>query len=138
MTCLGGARKAVSLVFRLACARGGVLGRDGFWFSFKTTDDHNNIVTTTMAIQQQSTAMDTARQSPRRSKAAKADDATSAEAAKKQKQDQLILEHLPPLLLVLTILFCSGVMLVFSLRDFFTTGRNIGGEWDEAMLVGIL
>jgi hypothetical protein len=43
--------------------------------------------------------------------------------------------HLPPLSLVLTVLFCSGFMLMFALRDFMSTGRNILGEADEDMMV---
>jgi hypothetical protein len=75
----------------------------------------------------------TAIQSPtRRSKESKAIHSTKdAETQKKE----LILEHLPPLPLVLIVLFCSGALLVFSLRDFLTTGRNIGGRFDEAMMV---
>ena len=51
------------------------------------------------------------------------------------ERQELILEHLPPLPLVLIVLFCSGALLVFALRDLLATGRNIGGTWDEAMLV---
>lgn len=44
-------------------------------------------------------------------------------------------DDLPPIALVCTVLLCSGALLVFALRDFLTTGRNIGGTWDEAFLV---
>jgi hypothetical protein len=47
----------------------------------------------------------------------------------------VISDHLPPLPLCLIVLFCSLGLLIFALRDFLTTGRNIGGSWDEAMLV---
>lgn len=48
---------------------------------------------------------------------------------------EIVAEHLPPLPLVFTIIACSGVLFVFSFRDVFATGRNVGGEMDEAMLV---
>lgn len=44
-------------------------------------------------------------------------------------------DYLPPLPLVMTVLVCSGFLFVFGLRDVLSTGRNIGGAWDEAMLV---
>lgn len=47
----------------------------------------------------------------------------------------IIADHLPPLPLCLIVLFCSLALLVFALRDLLTTGRNIVGSWDEAMLV---
>jgi hypothetical protein len=53
-------------------------------------------------------------------------------AAEKQ---QVIEEHLPPLVLTFIILACSGFLLVFALRDFLSTGKNIAGKWDESMLV---
>jgi hypothetical protein len=43
--------------------------------------------------------------------------------------------HLPPLPLILAILACSGAVFVLAMRDFWTTGRNIAGPWDRAMLV---
>mmetsp|Transcript_23672 Transcript_23672/g.34961 ORF Transcript_23672/g.34961 Transcript_23672/m.34961 type:complete len:388 (+) Transcript_23672:106-1269(+) len=46
----------------------------------------------------------------------------------------LLLEHLPPLPLVFVILFCSGAMWVFGLRDALATGKNILGEMDYAYL----
>ena len=49
--------------------------------------------------------------------------------------DSIIEEHLPPLSLVFVVLFCSGALLVMAMRDFMSTGRNIAGSWDEAMLV---
>lgn len=47
-------------------------------------------------------------------------------------------KHLPPLFLVLVVLVCSGTMLVFAVRDFFTTGRVIAGEYDESFLVSYI
>ena len=46
-------------------------------------------------------------------------------------------EHLPPLPLVFFVLFCSGFLLLFGLRDFMMTGRNIMGNMDEKFLVSI-
>ena len=43
--------------------------------------------------------------------------------------------HLPPLPLILAIVACSGAVFVLAMRDFWTTGRNIAGPWDRAMLV---
>lgn len=48
---------------------------------------------------------------------------------------ELIEEHLPPICLVFTVIACSGFLLMFSFRDVFATGRNIGGAMDEAYLV---
>lgn len=48
---------------------------------------------------------------------------------------ELIEEHLPPIGLVFTIIACSGFLFMFAFRDVFATGRNIGGEIDEAYLV---
>ena len=63
------------------------------------------------------------------------DDTTEKVVKDEAARQELILEHLPPLALVLIVLFCSGALLVFALRDLLATGRNIGGTWDEAMLV---
>jgi len=62
---------------------------------------------------------------------------SSSSADPKQQQEQLLLidEHLPPFLLTCIVLTCSGFCFVFCLRDFWATGKNIGGAWDEAMLV---
>lgn len=65
--------------------------------------------------------------------------AAKMEAGKEEKKAEkqaAIEEHLPPLLLTFLILACSGAMLVLCLRDFWTTGKNIAGSWDEALLVG--
>lgn len=62
-------------------------------------------------------------------------EAGSREERKAEKL-AVIEEHLPPFLLTAVILVCSGAMLVWGLRDFWTTGKNIAGKWDEAMLVG--
>jgi len=51
--------------------------------------------------------------------------------------DSVIEEHLPPLSLVFVVLICSGALLMLAIRDFMSTGRNIAGSWDEAMLVSI-
>lgn len=47
----------------------------------------------------------------------------------------LAVEHLPPIGLVFTVIVCSGSLFMFAFRDVFATGRNIGGEMDEAFLV---
>jgi hypothetical protein len=47
-------------------------------------------------------------------------------------------EHLPPLLLVLVVMACSGLLWVFALRDFLATGRVIAGSWDSAMQVCLI
>ncbi len=47
----------------------------------------------------------------------------------------LIDEHLPPIGLVFTVIVCSGFLFMFAFRDVFATGRNVGGEMDEAYLV---
>lgn len=68
--------------------------------------------------------------------ATKNGDSLSKVAAREEKDSDVnIAEHLPPLPLCLIVLFCSLGLLVFALRDLLTTGRNIGGTWDEAMLV---
>jgi len=46
-------------------------------------------------------------------------------------------DHLPPIVLVMTILACSGFVFVYSFRDVFATGRNIGGTPDEVFLVRV-
>ena len=47
----------------------------------------------------------------------------------------LIDAHLPPMVLTVAVLVCSGFCFVFALRDFLLTGKNVGGLWDQAMLV---
>ncbi|GAX25876.1 hypothetical protein FisN_6Hh086 [Fistulifera solaris] len=61
----------------------------------------------------------------------------AAEPAVNSDSDSTVIisDHLPPLPLCLIVLICSLGLLVFALRDFLTTGRNIGGSWDEAMLI---
>ena len=44
-------------------------------------------------------------------------------------------EHLPPLVLISTVLVCSGTLWVLGLRDMIATGRNILGSMDGAYLV---
>lgn len=51
-----------------------------------------------------------------------------------QKQD-MIADHLPPLPLVMVVMWCSSFLMVLAMRDFVSTGRNILGEWDEPFLV---
>ena len=46
-------------------------------------------------------------------------------------------DYLPPIVLVMTILACSGFVFVYSFRDVFATGRNIGGTPDEVFLVRV-
>lgn len=58
-----------------------------------------------------------------------------AAAHKAQKQAVIVAEHLPPLVLVLTILLCSGFMFVMGMRDLMATGKIILGESDAAYLV---
>jgi len=43
-------------------------------------------------------------------------------------------DHLPPIFFVLTVMACSGFLLVYAFRDVLATGRNIGGVPDEAYL----
>jgi hypothetical protein len=57
---------------------------------------------------------------------------------KKAERDIVIAEHLPPWILTVAILACSGILFVFALRDFWTTGKNIAGGWDESFLVRIV
>ena len=51
------------------------------------------------------------------------------------QQKALIEAHLPPMILTVAVLVCSGFCFVFALRDFLLTGKNVGGLWDQAMLV---
>jgi hypothetical protein len=44
-------------------------------------------------------------------------------------------DHLPPILLVFTVVACSGFLFMYAFRDVFATGRTIGGDWDDAYLV---
>jgi hypothetical protein len=54
---------------------------------------------------------------------------------RKAEREIVIATHLPPWTLTVVMLVCSGMLLVFALRDFWTTGKNIAGGWDEALLV---
>jgi len=58
-------------------------------------------------------------------------EAPSSSAARKK---DLASDHLPPIVLVFTVLACSGFLFVYAFRDVFATGRNIGGVPDEAYL----
>jgi len=60
------------------------------------------------------------------------DEVTSEPAATKTKD--AVSDHLPPLPLILTVMACSGFLFVYAFRDIFATGRNIGGDPDEAYL----
>lgn len=59
----------------------------------------------------------------------------SKAAAPKQEVD--VSDHLPPLVLVFTVVLCSGFLFMYAFRDVFATGRNIGGDVDEAYLVSL-
>ena len=88
-----------------------------------------------MAVhRQQEKAMTTAKKD-RIPKNKKKDAAAANDKNDQEDKAALVEEHLPPLALVWIVLFCSGTLFVFAIRDFLTTGRNIGGAWDEAMLV---
>lgn len=50
-------------------------------------------------------------------------------------KEVLLHEHLPPMPLVLTILFCSGALFVLGFRDMFATGKIILGDMDAAFAV---
>jgi len=64
---------------------------------------------------------------------AKPDDADDA-TAKSELKSVDASGHLPPMVLVITVLCCSGFLFVYAFRDVFATGRNIGGDRDEAYL----
>jgi len=57
---------------------------------------------------------------------------SSATAASSNNNNE---QYLPPLPLVFVVLACSGTLFVLAFRDFWTTGRNVAGTWDEAYLV---
>ena len=61
--------------------------------------------------------------------------ASSSSTSNAKKVDVILSDHLPPIFLVLTVMASSGFLLVYSFRDVFATGRNIGGDYDEAYLV---
>ena len=48
---------------------------------------------------------------------------------------ELAAEHLPPIGLVFCVILCSGYLFMFAFRDVFATGKIIGGNADEDMLV---
>ena len=81
--------------------------------------------------------MQTTAKQARRKKQEAATGPESSVKEPEKTQKELVEEHLPPLPLAFVILFCSGALLVLALRDFLTTGRNIGGAWDEAMMVSL-
>lgn len=62
--------------------------------------------------------------------------ATGREEAQAE-QKALLEAHLPPFGLTVAVLFCSGFLFVFGLRDFLTTGKNIAGSWDDALMVRV-
>ena len=62
----------------------------------------------------------------------------SSRRGPKRTSEEIIVDHLPPMGLVFTVLVCSGFLFVYSFRDVFATGKNIGGAMDQAMLVCII
>ena len=61
--------------------------------------------------------------------------AAASQQAAAEERHALIEEHLPPFGLAVVLVVCSGFGFIFCLRDFLSTGKTIGGTWDEAMLV---
>lgn len=55
-------------------------------------------------------------------------------SAAKSAAEEVAADHLPPIFLIFTVMVCSGFLLVYSFRDVFATGRNIGGAYDHAYL----
>ena len=53
------------------------------------------------------------------------------------KKEIILEDHLPPLALVFTILFCSGAAWVLGLRDLLATGKSFLGPIDDAYLVSL-
>lgn len=64
----------------------------------------------------------------------KSDDDQTPNAQDSAKKEVVASDHLPPILLVFTVMACSGFLFVYAFRDVFATGRNIGGVRDEAYL----
>lgn len=93
-----------------------------------SNQDRWPLATTTMAA--------TTASRPKQSKSVSKDDApkTLKDQAIKSSSE-LAIEHLPPLMLIFTVLFCSGAIFVLAMRDFMSTGRVIAGEWDDAFMV---
>jgi len=54
--------------------------------------------------------------------------------AAKSAAEEVANDHLPPIILIFTVMACSGFLFVYSFRDVFATGRNIGGAYDHAYL----
>jgi hypothetical protein len=71
----------------------------------------------------------------KQSKTSKAYEEITKEPNREKTQKEVVEEHLPPLLLTIIVLLCSGGLLMFSMRDAISTGKNIAGSFDEAMLV---
>jgi hypothetical protein len=59
------------------------------------------------------------------------------ESSSKVVVEEVATDHLPPIFLIFTVMACSGFLFVYSFRDVFATGRNIGGAYDHAYLVRI-
>jgi hypothetical protein len=76
-------------------------------------------------------------QAAKQSKTTKAAEEVTKAPKSEKTQREIVDEHLPPLLLTITVLLCSGALLMFSMRDAIATGKNIAGSWDEAMLVSV-
>ena len=51
------------------------------------------------------------------------------------KEQTLLEAHLPPIGLTVVVFVCSGLLFILALRDFLTTGKNLGGTWDDMYLV---
>jgi hypothetical protein len=62
---------------------------------------------------------------------------TAEESSTKVIVEEVATDHLPPIFLIFTVMACSGFLFVYSFRDVFATGRNIGGTYDHAYLVRI-
>jgi len=74
-------------------------------------------------------------QAAKQTKASKQDVTAPKSSARPKTQKEVAADHLPPLPLIFVVLFCSGALFMFALRDAIATGKNIAGPWGEAMLV---
>ena len=72
-----------------------------------------------------------------RGKMTKDKNKTAEESSRKVAVEEVATDHLPPIFLIFTVMACSGFLFVYSFRDVFATGRNIGGAYDHAYLVRI-
>lgn len=69
-----------------------------------------------------------------RGKMTKDKNKTAEESSRKVAVEEVATDHLPPIFLIFTVMACSGFLFVYSFRDVFATGRNIGGAYDHAYL----